>query len=411
MALLVQKFGGTSVGDIDRIDGVAARIAATVAAGHQVIAVVSAMAGETDRLLNLAFAASTHGRPNPRELDVLLATGEAATTALLCMALEKNGVTARSFSGRQAGIRTDNRHSRARITGIDAGALLEQVQRGRVPVVAGFQGECEEGSVTTLGRGGSDTTAVALAAATGADECQIFTDVDGVYTADPRVEPAARRLPSISFEHMLEMAGQGSKVLQIRSVEFARKHNVVLRVLSTFESGAGTLVTDERPGEDNNAMEEAQITGIACNKAEALLRINGLPASPDIASKLVGALAAADIQVDMIVHNVAKSGQVDFTLTVGRDEYDLARERLSQSLSAMSPGLEGNSRVAKVSLIGVGVRSHASIAARLYSALARAGIEVLMSATSQVRISVLVDETDADKAVRALHNEFELQHP
>lgn len=411
MALLVQKFGGTSVGDIDRIDGVAARIAAAVAAGNQVIVVVSAMAGETDRLLNLAFAASTHGRPNPRELDVLLATGETVTTALLCMALEKHGVTACSFSGRQAGIRTDNRHSRARITEIDINALQEQVERGRVPVVAGFQGECEDGSVTTLGRGGSDTTAVALAAATGASECQIFTDVDGVYTADPRIVPAARRLSQISFEHMLEMAGQGSKVLQIRSVEFARKHNVTLRVLSTFESGPGTLVTDDKPEEENTEMEEARITGIACNKAEALLRVTGLPPATDTASKVIGALAGADILVDMIVHNMAKNGQIDFTLTVGREEYDLARERLSQALMAASPGIEGNSRVAKVSLIGVGVRSHASIAARLYSALAQAGIEVLMSATSQVRISVLVDEIDADKAVRALHNEFELQHP
>ncbi|MDX1444204.1 MAG: aspartate kinase [Gammaproteobacteria bacterium] len=407
MALLVQKFGGTSVGDLDRIDGVAARVAATVRAGHEVIVVVSAMAGETDRLLNLALAASPHGRPNPRELDVILSTGEAVTTALLAMSLESHGITASSWSGRQAGIRTDNRHARARISAVDPAALLAEAGKGRVPVVAGFQGETEDGHVTTLGRGGSDTTAVALAAATGADECQIFTDVDGVYTADPRVVPEARRLDRIGFEEMLEMAGQGSKVLQIRSVEFARKHGVRLRVLSTFEKGEGTLVAEI----EESAMEEAHITGIACSRNEALLRIGGLPDGPDIASRVVGPLAKADVPLDMIFHNVARDGTIDFTVTMGRDDYEVARERLAQAFPAQAAGISGNRRVAKVSLIGVGVKSHASIAARLFEALAQAGINILLSSTTQVRISVLVDESDADNAVRALHNQFELHHP
>lgn len=408
MALLVQKFGGTSVGDIDRIDGVARRIAEAVREGHRVVAVVSAMAGETDRLLNLALAASTHGRPNPRELDVILSTGENVTTALLCMSLEKHGITALSFSGRQAGIRTDTRHSRARILAVEPAALEQQLERGRVPVVAGFQGETADGSVSTLGRGGSDTTAVAIAAAIAADECQIFTDVDGVYTADPRVVPEARRLPRITFEQMLEMAGQGSKVLQIRSVEFAHRHAVRLRVLSTFERSSGTLVSDDF-AEEKSPVEDARITGLACSKAEALVQLQGLPADADIASRVVGPLASADIELDMIVQNVAKDSRIDFTVTVGREEYELARERLAQTFPGCD--ISGNGRVAKVSLIGVGVKSHASIAARLYKVLANAGIRVLLSATSQLRISVLVDERDADNAVRALHNEFELHHP
>lgn len=411
MALLVQKFGGTSVGDLDRIDGVAARIAADVADGHRIAVVVSAMAGETDRLLNLAFGASTHGRPNPRELDVMLATGENVTTALLCMCLEKHGVSALSFNGRQAGIRTDSRHSRARILAIDPAALRTELDRGRVPVVAGFQGEAGDGSLTTLGRGGSDTTAVALAAALAAEECQIFTDVDGVYTADPRVVPEARRLERVGFEAMLELAGQGSKVLQVRAVEFARKHDVRLRVLSTFEAGPGTLVSDDSHSGAEARMEDAQITGIACNRSEAMIYLSGLQDRPDIAAAVVGPLAAADIELDMIVQNVAKNGQIDFTVTVARQEYELAKERLSQAFEGTGAELQGDCRVAKVSLIGVGVKSHASIAARLYNALSAAGIRVSLSATSQTRISVLVPEQLADDAVRALHNEFELHHP
>lgn len=411
MALLVQKFGGTSVGDIARIDGVAARVARSVEQGHQVVVVVSAMAGDTDRLLNLAFAASTHGRPNPRELDVLLSSGEQVSTALLSMSLEKYGVTACSFSGRQAGIRTDERHSRARILEIDPAALADTLARGRVPVVAGFQGETAAGATTTLGRGGSDTTAVALAAALDADECQIFTDVDGVYTADPRVVPDARRLQRVGFEHMLELAGQGSKVLQVRSVEFARKHDVRLRVLSTFESGPGTLIADVAEDEDATMMEEPRITGIACSRAEALLRLLDLPAADDVAARVLGPLAAAEIEVDMIVQNVAKGGRMDFTLTVGRQEYDLAKERLSQEFSSAGAAIAGDSRVAKISLIGVGVKSHASIAARLYDTLQRSGIQVHLGTTSQVRISVLIDEDRADEAVRALHKEFELHAP
>lgn len=405
MALLVQKFGGTSVGDIDRIDGVAERVLAARNDGHQVVVVVSAMAGETDRLLRLAGAISTHGRPNPRELDVLLATGEQVTIALLCMALEKAGVTGRSYTGSQAGILTDQVHGRGRIEQVKPDSLLADLERGRVPVVAGFQGQSPDGSVVTLGRGGSDTTAVALAAALKADECQIFTDVDGVYTADPRLAPDARRLEHIGFEEMLEMAGQGSKVLQIRSVEFARRHSVPLRVLSTFESGNGTLIIDV---EEESSMEAPLITGIACDRQAAHLRLRRLPAGADTAHRLLAPLADANIEVDFISQSLAENGCMDFNFTVNRSDYELAREILAPHAAAQQASISGNPRVAKVSVIGLGVRTHASIVARVLGILAKAGMQVHQVATTQIRVSVLVDELDAPAAVQLLHDEFEL---
>lgn len=407
MALIVQKFGGTSVGDIDRIDGVAARVAATVAEGHQVVVVVSAIAGETDRLLNLAWSVSTHGRPNPRELDVLLSTGETVTTALLAMNLEKLGVTACSFNGLQAGIRTDARHSRARIESIDTTRLQAELARGRVPVVAGFQGITADGAITTLGRGGSDTTAVALAAALSADECRIYTDVDGVYTADPRVVPEARRLDNINVELMLELAAQGSKILQVNSVEFCRRHKVPLRVLSTFEPGPGTLVTVEgSPGDQ----EPQGITGIACRKSLAYLQVQGISPDAGVRDSLLESLAAADIDPELLVQNVAKNTQIDFTITVDRQDYDIARERITQVLADLAVSIDSNVRVAKVSLVGVGVNSHASIASLVRDALLAADIRVYLTAAAQARFSVVVDEDRADDAVRALHNEFQLHH-
>lgn len=403
MALIVHKYGGTSVGGIDRIDGVAERIVAAREAGDDVVVVVSAMAGETDRLLGLARAISTHGRPNPRELDVLLATGEQVSIALLCMALEKCGVTARSFTGQQAGIRTDDGHGRARIVDIDTNALRAQLDQGRVPVIAGFQGVDAAGNITTLGRGGSDTTAVAIAAALGAAECRIFTDVDGVYTADPRIEPDARRLDRISFDEMLELAGQGAKVLQIRSVEFACKYNVPLRVLSTFEPGGGTLI-----GQGDDTVEDARIAGIASSRDEAQIRVTGLAAAPDTLSRLFGPLADARIGTDMIVQGVDADGRTSFSFLVNRHDYDQAREILAAQYHDADVSVDGDSRVAKVALVGVGVRTQADVAPRLFAALARAGIAVRQVATSEIRISVVVDENQMENAVRALHHEFRL---
>lgn len=406
VTLIVQKYGGTSVGGIDRIEGVADKVCAARAAGNDVVVVLSAMAGETDRLLGLARAISTHGRPNPRELDVLLATGEQVTIALLCMALEKRGVTARSFTGLQAGIRTDSGHSKARIADIDPAALREQLDRGRVPVIAGFQGVDGNGNITTLGRGGSDTTAVAIAAALAAGECRIFTDVDGVYTADPRLVPGARRLERVSFEEMLEMAGQGSKVLQIRSVEFAHKYNIPLRVLSTFNDGPGTLIA-EWP----ETMESARIAGIACSRDEAEIRVIGMPAAADSAWRLLEPLAGNRIGIDMIVQNTAADGRMNFSFTVNRQDYDQALEILALRFASHGVRIEGDSRVAKVGLIGAGVRSEAEIAPRMFAALARAGVAVRQIATSELRISVVVDEFQMENAARALHHEFSLDEP
>lgn len=398
MALIVQKFGGSSVADLGRIDAVAEKIAAARQAGHELVVVVSAMAGETDRLLGLARALCDRHRPNPRELDVLLATGEQVTIALLAMALEKRQISARSWTGGQAGIRTDAAHTKARIRVLDVVGLRADLAAGRVPVVAGFQGVTDQGAITTLGRGGSDTTAVALAAALGAAECQIYTDVDGVYTTDPRVVPEARRLPRIGFEAMLEMAGLGSKVLQIRAVEFAGRYRVPLRVLSTFEAGPGTLIDYEEP-----KVEQAVIAGIAFNRDEAVFNVRGLSAEPAALAGLLGLFASAQIELDMLVQQPGTRG-LDLGFTVHRNDYAQTLELLrQQGLEA-----EGDNRVAKISLVGVGVRSHAGIAARLFEALAAEGIAPRLVSTSEVRISVLVAEDKLELGVRAVHRAFEL---
>lgn len=406
VALIVQKFGGTSVGGVERIEGVADILLATRAAGDETVVVLSAMAGETDRLLTLARAISTHGRPNPRELDVLLATGEQVTIALLCMALEKRGITARSFTGLQAGIRTNSGHGRAQIESIDCDVLSTTVRQGRIPVIAGFQGTDFEGNITTLGRGGSDTTAVAVAAAMRAAECRIFTDVDGVYTTDPRIEPAARRLPSLSYEEMLEMSGQGSKVLQIRSVEFAHNYKVPVRVLSTFESGPGTLIVEGEP-----RLEAARIAGIACSRDEAEIRLSGVPAAVDSVCRLLQPLTDSRIDVDLFVQATGADGTLNFSFTLQRQDYDQAREILALAFRGQDVRIDGNSRVAKVALIGKGVRSQPDVATRLFGALARNDIAVRQIGTSQLRISVVVDERVVEQAVRVLHQEFRLHEP
>ena len=402
MALLVQKYGGTSMGSIERIEHVASKVAAAKQRGHQVVVVVSAMSGETDRLLKLAKSISA--RPNPRELDQMIATGEQVTIALLAMALQKAGVQARSYLGWQVAIRTDSAHTKARITDIDSRRLLADCEAGVVPVVAGFQGVDELGDVTTLGRGGSDTTGVALAAALKADECQIYTDVDGVYTTDPRVEPRARRLDRITFEEMLELASLGSKVLQIRSVEFAGKYKVPLRVLSTFVEGPGTLITLE-----DEQVEEALISGIAFNRDEAQLTVAGVPDRPGIAAAILGPIGEANIEVDMIVQNVAADATTDFTFTVHKTEYDRALEvvrKLAAELNAK--GVRTASDIAKLSLVGVGMRSHAGIASRMFRALAAEGINIRMISTSEIKISVVIEDKYLELAVRTLHKAFDL---
>jgi aspartate kinase len=402
MALIVQKYGGTSVGSIERIEAVAKKVAAVRRRGDDVVVVVSAMSGETNRLV--ALAGEIDDQPNPREMDVLLSTGEQVTIALLSMALQKNGCLARSYTGGQVHILTDSAHSKARIQDIDDARVRADLQAGRVVVVAGFQGVDEHGNITTLGRGGSDTTAVAMAAALKADECQIFTDVDGVYTTDPRVEPRARRLERITFEEMLEMASLGSKVLQIRAVEFAGKYNVPLRVLSSFEEGEGTLITFEEEG-----MEEAKISGIAFNRDEAKLTILGVPDRPGVAHEILGPVSDANIEVDMIVQNVAEDKSTDFTFTVHRNDYKKAFDILkgtSDSLGARE--VMGDDKIVKISLVGVGMRSHAGIASTMFGALAKEGINIRMISTSEIKISVVVDEKYLELGVRALHEAFEL---
>lgn len=406
MALIVQKFGGTSVGGVERIEGVADILLASREAGDDCVVVLSAMAGETDRLLTLARAISTHGRPNPRELDVLLATGEQVTIALLCMALEKRGITARSFTGLQAGIRTDSSHSRARIESIAHEGLAHELSRGRIPVIAGFQGVDAEGNITTLGRGGSDTTAVAVAAAMQAAECRIYTDVDGVYTTDPRIEPAARRIPRLSYAEMLELSGQGSKVLQIRSVEFAYNYKVPVRVLSTFQPGPGTLIA-----EGEQQLEAARIAGIASSRDEAEIRLSGVSANADSVCRVLSPLTDSRIEVDLMVHSVAADGSLNISFTLSRQDYDQAREILAQAFRGQDARIDGSSRVAKVALVGGGVRSQPDVAPRMFSALARAGIAARQIATSQLRISVVIDEAEMESAVRALHQEFRLHEP
>jgi aspartate kinase len=403
MSLIVQKYGGTSVGTVERINAVAERVKSWSDRGHDLVVVVSAMSGETDRLIALAKAIQE--RPSPRELDVLLSTGEQVTIALLAMALEKLGCPARSYTGGQVHILTDSAHNKARIRDIDGARVRADLDAGRVVVVAGFQGVDEHGNITTLGRGGSDTSAVAVAAALKADECQIYTDVNGVYTTDPRIEPRARKLDRITFEEMLEMASLGSKVLQIRSVEFAGKYRVPLRVLSSFEEGAGTLITFEE-----EAVEDAVISGIAFNRDEAKLTVLGVPDQPGVAHKILGPISDANIEVDMIIQNIAASGATtDFTFTVNRNDYARALDILEATALALSARkVLGDERIAKISLVGVGMRSHAGIASKMFAALAKEGINIRMISTSEIKISVVVDEKYLELGVRALHDAFEL---
>ena len=402
MSLIVQKYGGTSVGSVERIQAVAERVAREHAAGHQLVVVVSAMSGETDRLLGLAKA--IQNPPSPRELDSVLSTGEQVTIGLLAMGLEARGVPARSYTGAQVRILTDSAFNKARIEAIDAAPIASDLAAGKVVVVAGFQGVDKDGNITTLGRGGSDTTGVALAAALKADECQIYTDVDGVYTTDPRIVPEARRLDRITYEEMLEMASLGAKVLQIRSVEFASKYQVTLRVLSSFKDGAGTLITTEE-----NIMEAALISGVTLNRDEAKLTVLGVPDRPGIASAILGPVADANIEVDMIVQNVAADGSADFTFTVHRNDFDRAFTILETSAATLKARqVTGDRKIVKVSLVGVGMRSHAGIASRAFRVLADEGINIKMISTSEIKISVVVDDKYGELAVRALHAEFGL---
>lgn len=403
MGLIVQKFGGTSVGSVERIAQVADKVARFCSDGHQVVVVVSAMSGETNRLLGLAH--ELQEQPLARELDVLLATGEQVTTALLSMALNRRGVAAKSYTGSQVRILTDDAHTKARIRDIDDSRLQADLAAGLVLVVAGFQGVDEQGNITTLGRGGSDTTAVALAAALKADECQIYTDVDGVYTTDPRVVDDARRLDRITFEEMLEMASMGSKVLQIRSVEFAGKYKVPLRVLHSFKEGPGTLITLE----DASVMETPTIAGIAFNRDEAKLTILGVPDMPGVAYRILGPIGDANIEVDVILQNVAEDNSTDLTFTVGRADLPRAQavlEKVASELNAREVRVD--SRIAKVSIVGVGMRSHAGVASTMFRALSEMGINIQMITTSEIKISVIIEEKFMELAVRALHTAFEL---
>ncbi|HXZ55393.1 MAG TPA: aspartate kinase [Burkholderiales bacterium] len=408
MALIVQKFGGTSVGTTERIRNVAARVAKYLTQGHRLVVVVSAISGETNRLL--ALAKEIQSEPDPRELDVVLATGEQVTIGLVCMALMERGVKARSYTGGQVRILTDSAYTKARILKIDDERMRADLAAGTVVVVAGFQGMDAKGDVTTLGRGGSDTTAVALAATLKADECQIYTDVDGVYTTDPRIVPEARRLKSVTFEEMLEMASLGSKVLQIRSVEFAGKYKVRLRVLSSFqEEGEGTLITFE----DDAKMEQAVISGIAFNRDEAKITVMGVPDRPGIAYAILGPIGDANIDVDMIIQNASVDGMTDFSFTVHRNEYQKALEVLNRQVkgSIKATDVRGDPKICKVSMVGVGMRTHAGIASRMFRTLADEGINIQMISTSEIKISVVIDEKYMELAVRALHKAFELDQP
>ncbi|MDV7211470.1 aspartate kinase [Azotobacter beijerinckii] len=406
MALIVQKFGGTSVGSIERIEQVAEKVKKFRENGDDIVVVVSAMSGETNRLIGLAKQISE--QPVPRELDVMVSTGEQVTIALLAMALIKRGVPAVSYTGNQVRILTDSSFTKARILQIDDQKLRADLKAGRVVVVAGFQGVDEHGNITTLGRGGSDTTGVALAAALKADECQIYTDVDGVYTTDPRVVPKAQRLDKITFEEMLEMASLGSKVLQIRSVEFAGKYNVPLRVLHSFQEGPGTLITID----EEESMEQPIISGIAFNRDEAKLTIRGVPDNPGVAFKILGPISAANIEVDMIVQNIAHDNTTDFTFTVHRNDH-LSAMRVLENTAREIGAREviGDTDIAKVSIVGVGMRSHAGVASRMFEALAKEGINIQMISTSEIKVSVVIEEKYLELAVRALHTAFELDAP
>lgn len=405
MSLYVQKYGGTSVGSVERIEAVADRIVNFRNQGHEVVVVVSAMSGETNRLVDLAKAIQE--QPDPRELDVLLSTGEQVTIALLSMALKKRGFDARSYTGGQVKIVTDNAYTKARIQSIDTEAMRADLQQGRVVVVAGFQGIDGDGNITTLGRGGSDTTGVALAAALKAHECQIYTDVDGVYTTDPRMVPKARRLEKITFEEMLEMASLGSKVLQIRSVEFAGKYKVPLRVLSSFQDGPGTLITLD---EENTTMEQPIVSGIAYNRDEAKITIVGLPDQPGMAFKVLGPISEANIEVDVIVQNAPVNGRNDLTFTVHRNDLVKAKGVLSRVVNEVgAKEVIADDQIAKVSIVGVGMRSHAGVAAKMFAALAKDSINIQMITTSEIKISVIIDERYLELAVRGLHTAFELE--
>ena len=403
MSLIVQKYGGTSVGSVDRIRAVAEKVRSSVLQGHQLVVVVSAMSGETNRLLGLAAEISADA--SAREMDVILSTGEQVTIALLAIALQNLGCDAVSYTGGQVAIQTDNAYSKARIQNIDSAKIKSDLADNKVVVVAGFQGVDDSGNITTLGRGGSDTTAVALAAALGADECQIYTDVDGVYTTDPRLVGDARKLDKITFEEMLEMASQGSKILQIRSVEFAGKYNVPLRVLSSFDEGEGTLISLE----DDDQMERPLVSGIAFNKDEAKLTIRGIPDQPGVAYKVLGAVSNANIEIDVIVQNVAKDNSASITFTVNKSELSSAEallREIAEDLGAME--VDADKNIAKVSIVGVGMRSHAGVAATMFQALSDEGINIQLITTSEIKITVVIDERYLELAVRALHGAFEL---
>jgi len=407
VSLIVQKYGGTSMGSPERIREVARRVARFAAEGHRLVIVPSAMAGETNRLLGLARELNPEAEP--RELDVIASTGEQVSIGLLSIALQKIGVKARSYTGWQVPILTDAAYTKARILAIEERNIREDLDAGRVVIVAGFQGIDDDDNITTLGRGGSDTTGVALAAALKADECQIYTDVDGVYTTDPRIVPEARRLDTVTFEEMLELASLGSKVLQIRSVEFAGKYKVKLRVLSSFtdvnSTDMGTLITFE---EDEN-MEQAIISGIAFNRDEAKITVLGVPDRPGIAFSILGPIADANIDVDMIIQNASTEGLTDFSFTVHRNEYKRAMQILEKVKAGIkAKGVVGDDRIAKVSLVGIGMRTHAGIASRMFGALAREGINIQMISTSEIKTSVVVDEKYMELAVRVLHKDFEL---
>jgi len=404
MALLVQKYGGTSVGSVERIQAVADRIHKHHKQGDNIVVVVSAMSGETNRLI--ALAQSMQDVPDKREMDVLLSTGEQVTIAVLCMALKNLGLDARSYTGSQVRITTDSSHGKARIQDIDGKTIRADLDKGRIVVVAGFQGVDEQGNITTLGRGGSDTTGVALAAALKADECQIYTDVDGVYTTDPRVVDSARRLEKITFEEMLEMASLGSKILQIRSVEFAGKYQVPLRVLSSFEEGEGTLITTDKREE---GMEQPAVSGIAFSRDEAKLTLKGVPDIPGIASKILVPISDANIEVDMIVQNVSDDGTTDFTFTVSRNEFERAMSILHNiQVELGAKDVIGDAKIVKVSIVGVGMRSHAGVASTMFKALAKESINIQLISTSEIKVSVIIDEKYMELAVRALHSAFEL---
>ena len=404
MGIIVQKYGGTSVANVERIKKVAERVITWREKGEDIVVVLSAMSGETNRLIALAKEASDN--PDQREMDVLLSTGEQVTIAILSMILKANGCEANSYTGSQVRILTDSAHNKARIKQIDSQKIHTDLKQGKVVVVAGFQGIDANGNITTLGRGGSDTTAVALAASLKADECQIYTDVDGVYTTDPRVVPNARRLDNITFEEMLEMASLGSKVLQIRAVEFAGKYNVPLRVLSSFEdTGNGTLITTE-----DNDVESAVITGIAFNRDEAQLTIRGVPDKPGVAYHILGPVSDANIDIDMIMQNTGDDGTTDFTFTVNRDEFPKAIDILRKTSDEMgAQQVSSDNTIVKVSLVGVGMRSHAGVASKMFKVLADESINILMISTSEIKISVLIKEKYLELAVRSLHQAFNLE--